>query len=146
MAPARAPAKFWKQLRLRLHRKGPAPWLRAPAPAPQQSRLHGEALVGLAPQTKLQNPPNWNVKHYKQVEFLLFFFNVKPPRTNAKPTGRTSKLPYWKLSGDGSAPQTCTSLAPQRRAIPSLKSRNYGVPAAPACFKVVELLEGHQLM
>ena len=27
--------------------------------------------------------------------------------------------------------------------IPSLKSRNHGAPAAPACFKVVELLSGH---
>jgi len=30
-----------------------------------QSRRHGKVLVGLSPQTKLQAPPNWNVKHYK---------------------------------------------------------------------------------
>jgi len=44
----------------------------------QQSRHHGGALVGLVPQTKLQAPPNWNLKHYKLVEFSSNF-NVKPP-------------------------------------------------------------------
>jgi len=41
-------------------------------------------LVGLAPQTKLQAPPNWNVKHYKLVEFLSNL-NVKPPVRERKP-------------------------------------------------------------
>ena len=36
-------------------------------------------------ETKLQTPPNWNIKHYKLVEFLSNL-NVKPPpRTNLKP-------------------------------------------------------------
>ena len=35
-------------------------------------------MGGLAPpQTKLQGPPNWNVKHYKLVKFLSNV-NVKP--------------------------------------------------------------------
>jgi len=37
----------------------------------KQSRRHRGAVVGLAPQTKLQAPQNWNVKHYKWVEFWL---------------------------------------------------------------------------
>ena len=47
------------------------------------------ALMGLAPQTKLQVPPNWNMTHYKSVEFL-WNLNVKHPRTNVK-------LPYRRL-------------------------------------------------
>jgi len=39
------------------------------------------------------SPPNWNLKHFKSVEFLLSL-NVKPPCTNVK-------HPYWRLSGDG---------------------------------------------
>ena len=42
------------------------------------------ALVGLVPQTQLQAPPNWNMKHCKLVEFLSNL-NVKAPRTNVKP-------------------------------------------------------------
>jgi len=38
----------------------------------------GQSLVGLAPQTKIQAPPNYNMKHYKLVEFLSKL-NVKPP-------------------------------------------------------------------
>ena len=39
--------------------------------------------------------PNWNMKHYKLVEFLSKL-NVKPPPcTNVKP-------PHWRHSGDGS--------------------------------------------
>jgi len=45
-------------------------------------------LVGLAPQTKLQAPSNWNTKHYKSVEFLsIFRMSLRPP--------------YWKLYGNG---------------------------------------------
>ena len=36
-----------------------------------QSRRHGGALVGLDPPNKAPNPPNWNVKHYKYIEFWL---------------------------------------------------------------------------
>jgi len=45
---------------------------------------HGGALVGAAPQTKLQAPQNWNVKTINKWIFGKFY-NVKPPRTNAKP-------------------------------------------------------------
>ena len=37
------------------------------------------------PQTKLQAPPNWNMKHYKSVEFLSIFRMSSPPHRNAKP-------------------------------------------------------------
>jgi len=39
-------------------------------------------------------PPNWNMKHYKSVEFCRFL-HVKPRCTNVK-------SPCWRLSGDGS--------------------------------------------
>ena len=43
-----------------------------------QPRRHG-GFGGLShPQTKLQAPPNWNMKHYKLVEFLSNL-NVKSP-------------------------------------------------------------------
>jgi len=53
-----------------------------------QSRRHGEALVGLASQTKLQDPQieTWNTMN--QWSFRQFL-NVKPPRTNAKPPAIT---------------------------------------------------------
>ena len=54
----------------------------------------GRWLVCLAPQTKLQAPPNWNIKHYKSVEFLS--------NLNVKPHLHKRKTPYWRLSGDGS--------------------------------------------
>ena len=62
----------------------------------EQSRRHRGALVGLAPHTKLQVPPNWNMKHYQSVEFLSNwmssspYINVKPTRTHVKPS-------YWRL-------------------------------------------------
>jgi len=44
------------------------------------------ALVGLAPQSKLQPTwlgyqasPNWTMKHYKSVEFYLIFKMSSPP-------------------------------------------------------------------
>jgi len=34
------------------------------------------------PQTKLQAHPNWNMKHYKSVEFLsIFIMSSHPPET-----------------------------------------------------------------
>jgi len=39
---------------------------------------------GLIPPNTAPSPPNWNIKHYKIVEFLINL-NVKPPCTNAKP-------------------------------------------------------------
>jgi len=58
---------------------------------------------GLILQTKLQVPQNWNLKHYKLVEFLSNL-NVKTRCKNAKPPLTNVKPPYWRLSGDGSGP------------------------------------------
>ena len=69
----------------------------------------GGASVGLALQTKLQAPPNWNVKHYKSVEFLSILQFLES-RTNAKPHHRTAELPCWKLSGDGSVSDSDTEM------------------------------------
>jgi len=41
-----------------------------PVPSPRR------AFVGLAPQTKLQGPQNWNLKHYKSVEFLSILYRT----------------------------------------------------------------------
>jgi len=60
---------------------------------------------GLAPPDKAPSPPNWNMKHYNQLSFCQLF-NVKPPRTNPKTPSRTTKPPYWKLSGNRSACMT----------------------------------------
>jgi len=65
-----------------------------------QSRRHGGDLVGLAPQTNLEAPPNWNMKHYKSVEFLLDL-NVKPPLQKCQAPRTNLKPPYWRLYGDG---------------------------------------------
>jgi len=54
-----------------------------------QSRRHGGALVGLAPQTKLQAPPNWNVKHCELWNFCQIWMSI--------PTCMNVKLPYWWL-------------------------------------------------
>jgi len=54
-------------------------WLRAcskPVPSPRG---------GLAPETKLQAPPNWNMKHYKSVEFLSIFRVSSPPAETQNP-------------------------------------------------------------
>jgi len=37
-----------------------------------QSRRHVGAFWELSPQTKLQAPPNWKMKHYRSVEFLFY--------------------------------------------------------------------------
>ena len=52
---------------------------RHPVPSPRGT------LVALAPKTKIQSPPNWNMKHYKAVEFY-HFQNVKTHCTNVRPT------------------------------------------------------------
>ena len=54
------------------------------------------SLVGVAPQTKLQAPRNWNMKHFKSVEFLSNF-RMSSPLTQ-------TWAPYWRLSGDSSVP------------------------------------------
>ena len=43
------------------------------------------SLVGLAPQTKLQASWNWNIKHFRSVEFLLNFGMSSPSYTNVSP-------------------------------------------------------------
>ena len=56
------------------------------------------ALVGLAPQTKLQPPKNWNMKHYKLAEFLSSL-NVKPLLNERNPPRHKRKAPllttFW---------------------------------------------------
>ena len=57
-------------------------------------------LVGLSPQTKLQDPTNWDMKHYKSVEFLSNL-NVKPPLHRRKaPPSHKRKVPlfttFWR--------------------------------------------------
>jgi len=40
----------------------------------------------LASQTKLQAPPNWNMKHYKSVEILLIFWvSISPAEMQSPP-------------------------------------------------------------
>jgi len=38
-----------------------------------QSRRHGGDFDGLSPPIKAPRSPNWNIKHYKSVEFLSNF-------------------------------------------------------------------------
>jgi len=45
---------------------------------------YGGDLVGLSPPNKAPSPPNWNIKHYKLVEYFSSL-NVKPHYTNVKP-------------------------------------------------------------
>ena len=84
-------------------------------------------LVGLAPQTKLQATPNWNMKHYKSVEFFSIFRlssplqnckapcrNAKPPRRNVKPSLKTSwrrfcMSPHWL--GEPSLLNACLNIS-----------------------------------
>ena len=56
----------------------------------------------LAHQKNSKPPPNWNMKHYKAVEFLSIFGVSSPPEQTQSPTAET-QTPYWKLSGNGSA-------------------------------------------
>jgi len=51
------------------------------------------------PQTKLQAPPNWNMTHYKPVEFLSVFRMSSPPeQTHSLPTETQSPLlkTFWR--------------------------------------------------
>jgi len=52
-------------------------------------------------QTKLQAPQNWNMKHYKLVEFFVKL-NVKPPLHERKALPHKCKAPYWPIFGEGS--------------------------------------------
>jgi len=72
----------WKQILSRWTRAGSSPV------------ATGRLWWAKPPQTKLQVPPNWNMKHYKVVQFLSNL-NVKPPV-------HEQKAPYWRLSGNGS--------------------------------------------
>jgi len=55
---------------------------------------------GLAPpQTKLQVPPNWNIKHYKSNEFLKIFRLSSPPaQTQSPPAEKQTPLlkTFWR--------------------------------------------------
>ena len=64
-------------------------------------------LCGLSPsETKLQSPfQNWNMKHYKTVMF------VQISECQAPLHKCTVKLPFWRLSGDGSFATPSFSLA-----------------------------------
>jgi len=66
----------------------------------EQSRRHVGDLVSLVPQTKLQAPKNWNMKHYKLVE-CSSNLNVKPPLHKRKAPPTNVKPSYWRISGDG---------------------------------------------
>jgi len=80
------------------------------------------AYGDLAPQTKLQDSPNWKMKLYKSVEFWLIFW-VSSPVHKPKAPPQKCKAPYWKLSGDGSVsivmeplqPQFCVALRQPKR-------------------------------
>jgi len=56
---------------------------------------------GLSPPKTAPIPHNWNMKHYKLVEFLLNL-NVKPPLHERKAPPHKCNDPQWWLSGDGS--------------------------------------------
>jgi len=65
-------------LRRRLCLQQPAPACGLTHGCVHSSR-HGRALMGLAPQTKLQAARSCNVKHYKSVEFWSIFGMSSPP-------------------------------------------------------------------
>ena len=77
--------------------------------APPHSPVAMGAFGGLSPPNKAPIPPNWNMRHYESVEFLSIFALTSPPHKR--------KAPYWKVSGDGSAPTAIrrprSYLAPQ---------------------------------
>ena len=50
-------------------------------------------LLGLHPPNKAPSPPNWNMKHYKSVEFCQFL-ERQAPHTNANPPRKNTKPPY----------------------------------------------------
>jgi len=64
-----------------------------------QSRRHGEASGGFTPQTKLQAPQNWNMKHYESVEFLSIFECQAPLHKRKAPLLKT----FWRRSGDSTS-------------------------------------------
>ena len=60
------------------------------------------AFLGLAPQTKLQAPQNWNMKKYKLVEFLSIWNGELSPHERKAPSHKrkaplltTSWLRFW---------------------------------------------------
>ena len=67
------------------------------------------AFVGLSPHTKLQDPPNWNMKHYTSVEFLPIFRMSSPPvQTQSSPQNRKTRLlkTFWRRFWQRSSNQT----------------------------------------
>jgi len=51
----------------------------------ESARRQGVDFGGLHSQTKLQAPPNWNMKHYKSFEFLSIFRVLIPPTQTQSP-------------------------------------------------------------
>jgi len=49
------------------------------------------------------SPPNRSMEHYESLEFLSNFIYQAPFGTNVKPPHTNIKVPWWRLSGDGSA-------------------------------------------
>jgi len=45
-------------------------------------------------------PPNWNLKHYKLVDFCQIWMS-NPPCKKVNPPHTNVKSPYWRLFGDG---------------------------------------------
>ena len=71
------------------------------------------ALVGLAPPEQSSKPPNWNMKHYKSVEFLSIF------RMSSSPNKR--KAPLLKLSNDGSESAVYSSFVHKKLNLAQMK-------------------------
>jgi len=68
-------------------------------PKPKSCPVAAGIFRGLSPPNKAPSPLNWNMKHYKSLEFLLILeCQATPPHKRKDP-----EPIYWKLSGDGSA-------------------------------------------
>jgi len=99
-----------------------------------QSSRHGGSLAGLSPQTKLQDPPNWNLKHSKSVEFLSIFIVKRLLHERKAPPLTIAKPPYWQLSGDGSG--SCPPTTFFRRPWPCVVDMahiNLGIEVLESC-------------
>ena len=70
-------------------------------PCQDQSSRHGGDLVDLAPQTKLQVPPNSNMNHYKSVEFRQFLECQAPPFEDFLVTVLVTTLLLFPALSDG---------------------------------------------
>jgi len=88
----------------------------------------GRGFSGLNPPNKAPSPPNWNVKHYKLVEFLSIFRISSPPAL-------TQSSPHWKISSDGSESAAYSSfvhmkpnLTPMKQEFKYLRAQWHGQP------------------